>query len=87
MKVSAIICAAGTGERAGFGRNKLLAALYGAPALYHTLKQFDIPEIDEVIVTSSVHDYKEIKALCAPFGYEVTIGGKTRTACARRLKR
>lgn len=84
MKVSAIICAAGTGERAGFGRNKLLAALYGAPALYHTLKQFDIPEIDEVIVTSSVHDYKEIKALCAPFGYEVTIGGKTRTDGVRK---
>lgn len=78
MKVSVIICAAGTGERAGFGRNKLLAALYGAPALYHTLKQFDIPEIDEVIVTSSAADAKEIKALCAPFGYKVVQGGKTR---------
>ena len=78
MKVSAIICAAGTGERAGFGRNKLLAALYGAPALYHTLKQFDIPEIDEVIVTSSAADAKEIKALCAPFGFKVVSGGKTR---------
>ena len=78
MKVSAIICAAGTGERAGFGRNKLLAALYGAPALYHTLKQFDIPEIDEVIVTSSAADAKEIKALCAPFGFKVVPGGKTR---------
>ena len=78
MKVSAIICAAGRGERAGFGKNKLLAPLCGAPALYHTLKQFDIPEIDEVIVTSSAADAKEIKALCAPFGFKVVPGGKTR---------
>lgn len=84
MKVSAIICAAGTGERAGFGRNKLLAPFYGAPALYHTLKQFNISEIDEVIVTSSADDYKEIKALCAPFGYGVILGGKTRYLGVRK---
>lgn len=79
MKVSAIICAAGKGERAGFGINKLLAPLHGAPALYHTLKKFDIPEIDEVVVTSSQEDYEEISALCAPFGYKIVMGGRTRT--------
>ena len=78
-KISAVICAAGKGERAAFGKNKLLAPLHGAPALYHTLKKFDIPEIDEVIVTSSEFDFKEISALCAPFGYKVVIGGDTRT--------
>lgn len=78
MKVSAIICAAGSGDRAGFGKNKLLATLGNAPALWYTLKQFHISEIDEVIVTSSLNDYREIKTLCAPFGYEVMIGGKTR---------
>lgn len=67
MKVSTVICAAGKGERAGFGKNKLLAPLYGEPALFHTLKKFDIPEIDEVIVTSSDFDFEEISALCAPF--------------------
>ena len=84
MKVSAIICAAGTGERAGFGKNKLLTPLSGAPALYHTLKQFHIPEIDEVIVTSSAADYREIKALCAPFGFDVVLGGKTRYLGVRK---
>lgn len=84
MKVSAIICAAGTGERAGFGKNKLLATLYGAPALYHTLKAFDISEVDEVIVTSSAADYKEIKAMCAPLGYETILGGKTRFAGVKK---
>lgn len=79
MKISAIICAAGKGERAGFGKNKLLAPLYGEPALFHTLKKFDIPQIDEVIVASSESDYKEISALCAPFGFKTVIGGGTRT--------
>lgn len=78
-KVSAVICAAGRGERAGFGRNKLLATLYGAPAIWHTLKKFDIPEIDEVIVAASEEDFGEISALCAPLGYIVLKGGKTRT--------
>ena len=55
-KVSVIICAAGKGERADFNKNKLLAPLFGAPALWHTLKKFDMPEIDEVIVTSSTPD-------------------------------
>ena len=36
MKISVIICATGRGERAGFDKNKLLAPLYGEPALRHT---------------------------------------------------
>lgn len=79
MKVSAIICAAGKGERAGFGMNKLLATLDGAPALYHTLKKFAIPTIDEVIVACSAEDMAEIKALCDHFGYKAIKGGATRT--------
>ena len=78
-KISAIICAAGSGQRAGFDKNKLLAPLYGAPALYYTLKAFAINEIDEVIVAASKKDLKEISALCAPFGYSVVRGGGTRT--------
>lgn len=78
-KVSVIIAAAGRGERAGFSKNKLLAPLYGAPALWHTLKKFDIPEIDEVIVTSSERDFEEISALAEPLSYKVVLGGATRT--------
>lgn len=79
LKVSVIIAAAGRGERAGFEKNKLLAPLYGAPALWHTLKKFDIPEIDEVIIASSECDFTEISALAAPLGYKVVKGGSTRT--------
>lgn len=83
-KISAIICAAGKGERAGFGKNKLLVPLFGAPVLWHTLEKFNIPEIDEVIVASSEEDFKEISALCAPFGYKAVPGGKTRTESVKR---
>lgn len=79
FKISAIICAAGKGERAGFEKNKLLAPLFGAPALYHTLEKFNLTEIDEVIVTSSKDDFGEISALASPFGFKVVLGGKTRT--------
>lgn len=78
-KVSVIICAAGKGERAGYGKNKLLVPLFGAPVLRHTLEKFNMPEIDEVVVTSSKEDFAEISALCAPFGYKTVVGGETRT--------
>ena len=84
MKVSAIICAAGRGERAGFDKNKLLAPLQGAPALWHTLKKFKIKEIDEVIVTSSRSDYDEISALAAPLNFKVVTGGDTRTESVKK---
>ena len=79
MKTTAVICAAGRGERAGFNKNKLLAPLCGAPALYHTLKAFDLNCIDEVIVACSAEDMAEISALCAPFGYTCVLGGDSRT--------
>jgi 2-C-methyl-D-erythritol 4-phosphate cytidylyltransferase/2-C-methyl-D-erythritol 2,4-cyclodiphosphate synthase len=79
MKTSVIICAAGKGQRAGFGKNKLLHPLHGAPALYATLEKFAIPAIGETVVTSSKEDYEEISALCAPFGATVVLGGETRT--------
>ena len=83
-KISVIICAAGKGERAGFEKNKLLAPLYGAPALWHTLKKFDMPEIDEVIVAVSECDLEEIAALCKPSNYKVVKGGATRTESVKR---
>ena len=78
-KVSAIICCAGKGERAGFGKNKLLCPLGDAPALYHTLKKFERDDIDEVIVACAKDDFDEICTLVAPFGYKVVLGGETRT--------
>ena len=84
MKVSIVICAAGKGTRAGFDKNKLLAPLYGAPVLWHTLNKFNIDGIDEVIITSSEDDYEEICALASPFNFKVVHGGNTRTESVKR---
>ena len=84
MKISVIICAAGRGERAGFNKNKLLAPLFGEPALWHTFKKFKMKEIDEVIVTSSKADFKEISALASPFNYKVVLGGESRTESVKK---
>ncbi|MBE7088138.1 MAG: 2-C-methyl-D-erythritol 4-phosphate cytidylyltransferase [Clostridiales bacterium] len=77
--ITAIICAAGKGERAGFNKNKVLAPLFGEPVLYLTLKKFNIEYIDEIIVTCSPQDMTEISAICKPFNAKVVLGGATRT--------
>ncbi len=79
MKISVIVCAAGRGERAGFNKNKLLAPLYGAPAIYHTLCAVSKIEPYELIITSSPQDMAELTAICAPFGGRIVEGGATRT--------
>lgn len=76
-KIDIIICAAGRGERANLGKNKILAPLYGAPVLYHTLEAFD--GTGNLIVAASAQDADEIRAICAPFGAKVVEGGDTRT--------
>lgn len=83
-KVSVIIAAAGRGERAGFGKNKLLRPLWGAPVLWHTLKKFAFPGVDEVVIASSPRDAEEISLLAKPFGFKVTMGGETRTESVKR---
>ena len=78
MKISAIICAAGRGSRAGFQRNKLLVPFQGANALYYTLKAFE-GIADEIIITASPADLEEIAAIAALFGAKIAEGGQTRT--------
>jgi 2-C-methyl-D-erythritol 4-phosphate cytidylyltransferase/2-C-methyl-D-erythritol 2,4-cyclodiphosphate synthase len=78
-KITAIICAAGKGERAGFDKNKLLAPLYGAPAIYHTLTKFLCEQIDEIILVVSKNDLEVMTALASPFNAKVVLGGETRT--------
>ncbi len=77
--VSAIICCAGKGFRAGFQKNKLLVPLDGERVLKKTLSAFDYPQIDEIIVTASKDDFDEITALCDPFSrVKIVLGGETR---------
>lgn len=77
--VTALICAAGKGTRAGFSKNKLLVQKQGFPVLFKTVSAFDLEEIDEILIAVNKEDYDEIKALCAPFKrVRLTLGGETR---------
>lgn len=80
MKISAIICAAGKGSRAGFEKNKLLVNYNGLTVLEHTLSAFMRPDIDEIIVASSKEDFDEISSLTARYNNAfVVLGSDTRS--------
>ena len=76
--VSVIVCAAGKGTRAGFEKNKLLLK-NGDTVLEKTLSAFDFPAIDEILVTASKRDFKEISDICEKFPRTCAVlGGETR---------
>ncbi len=88
MKISVILCAAGRGERAGLGRNKLLYPFLGANALYYSLGKIRAfgkyleesggrDKIDKIIVTAAKEDIEEISAVCGK-DCVVVPGGDTR---------
>ena len=83
MKVSLILTCAGKGERAGFGKNKLLVKVNGKTCIekvYQTVKNCGL--IDQIIVTSSPADTDEIRGL---LGEDVIIvtGAETRSGSVR----
>lgn len=77
--ITAIICAAGKGERAGLNRNKILEELNGMPVLCYSLSAF--ADSDEIIVVCREEDEAQIKKLLSPFPNARTVlGGETRMA-------
>lgn len=77
--VGVVICAAGKGNRAGFEKNKLLVPYRGITVLERTLSAFDLPCIDEIVVTASEADFAAVETLCTPFRANVVLGGATRS--------
>ena len=78
--VCAIICAAGKGNRAGFSQNKLLVPYQGSTVLEKTVSAFHFPAVNEIIITASKEDFKEISVLCKVFpNARVVLGGATRS--------
>ncbi len=75
VRVTAIVCAAGKGERAGFSENKLLQKIGGKTVLERTLSAFDFPAVKEILVTASEEDFAKIAALCARFPRARAISG------------
>ena len=74
---SAIIVAAGRGERAGFSGNKVLQELNGLPVLSYSLSAF--AHLDEMVVVCAEADEAAIQKLLSPFPHAKTcLGGATR---------
>ncbi len=75
--ISVILCAAGSGSRAGFPENKVLRELNGLPVLSYSLSAFG--EADEILIPCREEDEARIRALLTPFpGARTVRGGKTR---------
>ena len=75
--ITAIIVAAGKGERAGFSGNKILEELNGLPVLCYSVSAF--AHLDELIVVCREEDEETIKKLLSPFPHAKTcLGGATR---------
>ncbi|MBD5636274.1 MAG: 2-C-methyl-D-erythritol 4-phosphate cytidylyltransferase [Clostridia bacterium] len=76
--ITAIICAAGKGERAGFQENKVLKELNGLPVLCYSLSAFS-PLVDEIIVVCRKEEETQIKKLLSPYpNARLVFGGATR---------
>ncbi len=84
MKITAIVCAAGRGERAGFSKNKLMVPVNGMPVLHYTLSEFDVFDSEytggnlEKIAVCGQDDF-ETREFCLTYGWQVVSGGATRT--------
>ena len=85
MNICAIIPAAGSGSRAGFGQNKLLQKVGGVPVLKRTVAAFsECSLIGTVCVCVREEERAQIAALLAPFKKVALVpGGETRTASIR----
>ncbi len=70
MKASALIPAAGSGERLGRGINKVFCTVGGKPILAHTLSVFEVcPAIEEIILVVRGADIATARRLCGAFGF------------------
>ena len=77
--ITAILLAAGKGERAGFGENKVLREYDGLPVLAHALSAFAAEEIGEILVACRAEDEPRINAIIRPYPNARTVpGGDTR---------
>lgn len=83
--ICVIIPAAGSGSRAGFGRNKLLQRVGGVPVLKRTVAAFsECGLIGSICVCVREEEKAEISALLSPFPKATLVrGGDTRTASVK----
>ncbi len=81
MRSAAIITAAGSGERMGAGKNKILLPLNGKTVLETALEPFSDPDkFQKIVITYSQRDKNRITDLLKDFHIPILFvqGGKTR---------
>ena len=82
-KITVILAAAGSGERAKQTKNKIFAAINGEPCIKKTFGAFySSGLISEYIVAARPEDAEEIKSLLPDF-VKIVAGGDTRTASVK----
>ena len=82
--VTAIILAAGKGERASLNENKVLCELNGLSVLSYSLSAFaSVNEIDEIIVACKQEETERVQTLLRPYSAaRIVTGGQTRAQSA-----
>lgn len=76
--ITAVLCAAGSGERAGLPENKIFYELNGLPVLSYSLSAF-AAVADEILVACREEEEARVRALLSPYPAARTVqGGKTR---------
>jgi 2-C-methyl-D-erythritol 4-phosphate cytidylyltransferase/2-C-methyl-D-erythritol 2,4-cyclodiphosphate synthase len=83
MKSTALIMAAGRGERAGGDRPKQYWPLLGRPVLAWSVAAFEAAGIDDIIVVVAEGAEAEAKAAIGAHTVRFALGGPTRTASVR----
>ena len=83
MSISAIIPAAGLGERMGGPVSKQFLPLHGKPIIIHTLERFQTcPEIDDIIIAASSPVIPQLELLvkdyCLDKVHRIVEGGARR---------
>lgn len=82
--ITVILCAAGSGERAGLPENKIFYEAGGLSLLSRSLSAF-APFAGEILVAVRGEDAERVRALLAPFSQARTVlGGKTRAESVYR---
>ncbi len=81
MITSAVILAAGRGDRMGAGQNKVLLPIRGQALICHTVQAFaQIPDIDDLVLVIHADEMETVRQLIQPIGipFRLVEGGKTR---------
>lgn len=83
LNISAIICAAGKGTRAGLEQNKVLAVMpNGKTVLQNAISAFEnCARVSEIVITASESDFDLINSIASELSTpsKVVLGGETRT--------